>query len=67
MERIIREIRRLSPVIGVFPNQESYFRFITSYLFFCSEYWINELSYIKQEKLALPLDEQENLAEAQVF
>ncbi len=67
VERIIREIRRRSRVIGVFPNQESYVRLITSYLIEYSEDWINERSYIKQEKLVLALDEQENLAEAQAF
>jgi len=67
VERIIREIRRRSRVIGVFPNQESYVRLITSYLIEYSEDWINERSYIKQEKLVLALDEQENLAEVQAF
>ena len=67
VERIIREIRRRSRVIGVFPNQESYVRLITSYLIEYSEDWINERSYIKQEKLILALDGQENLVEAQAF
>jgi putative transposase len=65
VERIIREIRRRSRVIGVFPNQESYVRLITSYLIEYSEDWINERSYIKQEKLIIALDEQEDLAETQ--
>jgi len=67
VERIIREIRRRSRVIGVFPNQESYVRLITSYLIEYSEDWINERSYIKREKLILALDGKEDLAEAQVF
>ena len=67
VERIIREIRRRSRVIGVFPNQESYVRLITSYLIEYSEDWINERSYIKQEKLILALDGQEDLVEVQVF
>lgn len=67
VERIIREIRRRSRVIGVFPNQESYVRLITSYLIEYSEDWINERSYIKQEKLILALDGKEDLIEAQVF
>ena len=54
VERIIREIRYRSRVIGVFPNQESYVRFIMSYPFEYSEDWINERSYIKQEKFILP-------------
>ncbi len=67
VERIIREIRRRSRVIGVFPNQDSYVRLITSYLIEYSEDWINERSYIKQEKLIIALDEQEDLVEAQAF
>jgi putative transposase len=63
VERIIREIRRRSRVIGVFPNQESYVRLITSYLIEYSEDWINERSYIKQEKLILALDGLEDLVE----
>jgi len=67
VERIIREIRRRSRVIGVFPNQESYVRLITSYLIEYSEDWINERSYIKQEKLILALDGQEDQVDAQAF
>ena len=65
VERIIREIRRRSRIIGVFPNQESYVRLITWYLIEYSEDWINERSYIKQEKLVITLDEQEDLSAAQ--
>jgi len=66
VERIIREIRRRSRVIGVFPNQDSYVRLIISYLIEYSEDWINERSYIKQEKLIIALDEQKHLVETQV-
>ncbi len=65
VERIIREIRRRSRVIGVFPNQESYVRLITSYLIEYSEDWINERSYINEEKLILTLDGQRTFNEAQ--
>lgn len=67
VERIIREIRRRSRVIGVFPNQESYVRLGTSYLIEYSEDWINERSYIKREKLILALDGKEDLLEARAF
>ena len=67
VERIIREIRRRSRVIGVFPSQESYVPLITSYLIEYSEDWINERSYIKQQKLIASLDDQDNLLEAQVI
>jgi len=65
VERIIREIRRRSRVIGVFPNQESHVRLITSYLIEYSEDWINERNYIKEEKLILALDGQRNFKEVQ--
>jgi len=67
VERIIREIRRRSRVIGVFPSQESYVRLITSYLIEYSGDWINERSYIKQQKLIVALDEQKELVETQIF
>ena len=67
MERIIREIRRQSRIIGVFPNQESYVRLISSYLNEYSEDWINERSYIKQEKLILAINGTEDLVETQAY
>jgi putative transposase len=67
LERIILEIRRRSRVIGAFPNQEFYVHLITSFLIEYSEDWINERSYIKQDKLIIALDEQENLMEDQVY
>jgi len=54
----------LHRVIGVFPNQESYVRLITGYLIEYSEAWINERSYIKEEKLILALDGQGYFKEA---
>ncbi len=67
VERIIREIRCRSRVIGVFPCQDSYVRLITSYLIEYSEDWINKRSYIKQQKLIVALDDQNKLLEVQVF
>lgn len=67
VERIIREIRRQSRIIGVFPNQESYVRLISSYLNEYSEDWINERSYIKQEKLILAINGTEDLVETQAY
>jgi len=67
VERIMREIQRRSRVIGVFPNQESYVRLITSYLIEYSEDWINERSYIKEEKLILALNGYKELEEAQAI
>jgi putative transposase len=50
VERIVREIRRRSRVIGIFPTVNSYVRLVTSYLIECSEDWEKERSYIKGEK-----------------
>lgn len=65
VERIIREVRRRSRVIGVFPNQESYGRLITCYLIEYSEDWINERSYIKQDSLIITMEASETLLAAQ--
>jgi len=65
VERIIREVRRRSRVIGVFPNQESYVRLITCYLIEYSEDWINERSYIKQDSLIITMEASETLLAAQ--
>lgn len=63
VERIIREIRRRSRVIGVFPNKESYVRLITCYLIEYSEDWINERSYIKRENIIVVLEARDRLLE----
>ena len=65
VERIIREVRWRSRVIGVFPNQESYIRLITCYLIEYSEDWINERSYIKQDSLIITMEASETLLAAQ--
>ena len=60
VERIIREIRRRSRVVGVFPNKASYVRLITCYLIEYSEEWVNERSYIKQENIIISLETRES-------
>jgi len=42
-------------------------RLVTSYLIEYSEDWINERSYIKQQKLIVTLDDQHSLLETQVI
>ena len=61
VERIIREIRRRSRVIGVFPNRESYVRLTTCYLIEYSEDWINERSYIKHDNIITALETRDSL------
>ena len=63
VERIIREIRRRSRVIGVFPNKESYVRLITCYLIEYPEDWVNERSYIKRENIIVALEARDRLLE----
>jgi len=46
LERLNKEIRRRTRVVGVFPNQDSYIRLVTSYLIEYSEEWSSGRSYI---------------------
>lgn len=46
LERLNREIRRRSSVVGIFPSTDSYIRLITSYLLEYSEDWQTERSYM---------------------
>lgn len=47
----MREVRRRSRVIGVFPSVESWVRLETCYLMEYSEDWRSDRSYIKREKV----------------
>jgi transposase-like protein len=53
LDRLHREIRRRSRVVGIFPSVESYLRLLTSYLIEYSEDWSTNRSYIKPEKIEL--------------
>jgi len=55
-ERLNREIRRRSRVVGVFPSVESYVRLTICYLIEYSEDWNNERSYIHEAKIIGSLD-----------
>jgi len=46
LERLNREIRRRTNVVGIFPSMESYVRLVTSYLIEYSEDWSCGRSYI---------------------
>lgn len=52
LERLNREIRPRSRVVGIFPGIGSYLRLVTTYLIECEEDWQNGRSYIKAESLA---------------
>jgi len=51
LERLNREIRRRSRVVGIFPSIDSYIRLITSYLIEDEEDWITNKSYIGVQAL----------------
>ena len=58
IERLNREIRRRSRVVGVFPSKKAYLRLITTYLIEYSEEWSSEQrAYINQEALELVMSE----------
>jgi len=46
LERLNREIRRRTRVVGIFPSMDSYVRLVTSYLIEYSEDWSSGRSYI---------------------
>ncbi|MGC8746032.1 MAG: transposase, partial [Candidatus Saccharicenans sp.] len=56
LERVNREIRRRSRVVGVFPSVGSYLRLIASYLMEYTEDWANEYAYIKPERFGQVLE-----------
>lgn len=52
IERLNKEIRRRTKVIGIFPNPESYVRLISIYLMEYSEDWSVASSYLSQASIA---------------
>lgn len=61
LERLNREIRRRTKVVGIFPSMDSYIRLVTSYLIEYSEDWSSGRSYINS-KIIIAI--QQRLAEA---
>ena len=57
IERLNREIRRRTHVVGIFPSEDSYVRLVTSYLIEYSEDWGSSRSYMKEESIATLLIE----------
>jgi len=51
LERLNREIRRRSKVVGIFPNKDSYIRLITTYLIEYEEEWQSGRAYISVQSL----------------
>lgn len=61
LERLNKEIRRRTRVVGVFPSQDSYIRLVTSYLIEYSEEWSSGRCYI-QPKIIQQIYEKRLLA-----
>lgn len=51
LERLNKEIRRRTRVVGIFPNQESYLRLVTTYLMEYSEDWSVTRGYLSEDSL----------------
>ncbi len=51
IERLNREILRRTTVVGIFPNEESYVRLVTTYLIEYAEDWSVSRSYLSQESI----------------
>ena len=51
LERLNKEIRRRTRVVGIFPNPESYLRLVTVYLMEYSEDWSVTKAYLSEGSL----------------
>jgi putative transposase len=51
LERLNREIRRRTKVVGIFPNPDSYLRLVTVYLMEYSEDWSVTKAYLSESSL----------------
>ena len=55
IERLNREIRRCTRVVGIFPDESSYVRLVTAYLMKYAEDWSVSRAYISHESIAATL------------
>ena len=55
MERLNREIRRRISVVGIFPNEESCVRLVTTYLMEYTEDWSVSRAYLGQQSIEATL------------
>lgn len=51
LERLNREIRRRTGVVGIFPNPSSYIRLVSTYLMEYEEDWSTGRCYIAQDSI----------------
>ncbi len=57
IERLNKEIRRRTRVVGIFPNEASYMRLVCSYILEYAEDWAYERVYLSPESIRKMLDE----------
>ena len=55
IERLNREIRRRTSVVGIFPNESSCVRLVTTYLMEYAEDWSVSKAYLSRESIAATL------------
>lgn len=58
IERLNKEIRRRTRVVGIFPNEASYMRLVCSYILEYAEDWAYERVYLSPESIRKMMDEQ---------
>lgn len=57
LERLNKEIRRRTRVVGIFPSESSYLRLVTMYLIEYSEDWSSSRRYIDEDALSNILED----------
>jgi len=57
IERLNKEIRRRTRVVGIFPNESSYMRLVCSYILEYAEDWAYERVYLSPESIRKMMDE----------
>ena len=55
IEQLNREIRRRTSVVGIFPNEASYVRLVTTYLMEYAEDWSVSRAYLSQDSIEATL------------
>jgi len=55
LERLNREIRRRTGVLGIFPNEDAYVRLVTSYLMEYAENWSVSRAYLNENSIQVLL------------
>jgi putative transposase len=62
LERLNREIRRRTSVVGIFPSMDSYIRLVTTYLIEYAEDWSSGRCYIKPDIIQLTKEDRMQVA-----